>query len=65
MPVGPAGYLGQVEPEGFLVEGSGSCCLSGEIYHLVPARLEGPAAPGVFAAQDARLLVAEGAGAGG
>ena len=39
--------------------------LGGELYHLVPASLVGPAALGVFAAEDAGLLVAEGAGAGG
>ena len=32
---------------------------------LVPAGLEGPAALGVFAAEDPGLLVAEGAGVGG
>ncbi len=39
--------------------------LDGELYHLLPARLVGLAALGVFAGQDASLLVAEGAGAGG
>ena len=39
--------------------------LGGELYHLVPAGLVGPAALVVFAAEDAGLLVAEGAGAGG
>ena len=34
-------------------------------FHLVPAGLVGPAALGVLAGQDAGLLVAEGAGAGG
>ena len=37
--------------------------LGGELYHLLPAGLVGPAAVGVFAGQDAGLLVAEGAGA--
>ena len=36
----------------------------GKGYHLVPASLVGPAAVGVFAAQDAGLLSTEGAGAG-
>ena len=65
VPVGPAGYLCQGEAEGFLVEGAGRCGLGGEIYHLVPAGLVGPAAALVFAAEYARLLVTEGAGAGG
>ena len=37
----------------------------GEPDYLVPAGLEGPAAVGVFVAQDAGLLVTEGAGVGG
>ena len=37
----------------------------GEPDYLVPVGLEGPAALGVFAAEDAGLLAAEGAGAGG
>ena len=64
-PVKPAGYLCQGEPEGFLVEGVGRRGLGGEIDHLVPAGGVGPAAVGVFAGQDAGLLVTEGAGTGG
>ena len=39
--------------------------MGGKFDHLVPAGLEGPAAVGVFAAEDAGLLATEGAGAGG
>ena len=39
--------------------------VGGEPDYLVPAGLEGPAAVGVFVAQDAGLLVTEGAGVGG
>ena len=39
--------------------------LGGELYHFLPAGLVGAAALGVFTGQDAGLLVAEGAGAGG
>ena len=39
--------------------------MGGEFYHLVPAGPVGPAAFGVFTGQDAGLLAAEGAGAGG
>ena len=47
-----------------LLNGEGPGGLGGELlYHLLPAGLVGPAAVGVFAGQDAGLLVAEGAGA--
>ena len=39
--------------------------LGGEMGHLVPAGLVGPATVGVGAVEDAGLLAAEGAGAGG
>ena len=46
-----------------LLNGGEPSGLGGELYHLLPAGLVGPAAVGVFAGQDAGLLVAEGAGA--
>ena len=65
VPVGSAGVLGQGEPQVAFVEVRGPGGLGGELYHLVPASLVGLAALGVLAAEDAGLLVAEGAGADG
>ena len=48
-----------------LLNGGEPGALGGELYHLLPAGLVCPAAFWVGAAQDAGLLVAEGAGAGG
>ena len=48
-----------------LLNGGGPSGLGGELYYLLPAGLVGPAAVGVFTGEDACLLVAEGAGAGG
>ena len=44
VPVGVTGYLGEGEPEGFLVEVVGTGCVDGEVGHPVPAGVEGPAA---------------------
>ena len=56
---GTAGYLCQVKPEGFLVEGVILVGLGCQVYHLATAGLEFPAALRVCWAQNARLLVAE------
>ena len=47
------------------IEGVGRCGLGGEIYHLVPAGPVGAATLGMLTGEDAGLLAAEGAGAGG
>ena len=59
------GYLCQGDPEGIRVELVRLGGVRNKFDHLVPAGLEGPAASGMFAGQDAPLLVTEGAGAGG
>ena len=64
VPVGVLRHGGHGEPQVAFVEVGGPGGLGGEIHHLVPAGLMGLAALGVFAGQDASLLVAEGAGAG-
>ena len=63
--VGDLRHGGQCEPQVAFVEVPGPGGIGGELDHLVPAGLVGPAAFGVFAAEDAGLLAAEGAGAGG
>ena len=60
VPSGPFGNLCHGEPEGLLVELVGCRRLGGEPDHLVPAGLEGPTAVGVFAGENAGLLVTEG-----
>ena len=59
------GYLSQGDLERIRVELVRPGGAPGEPDHLVPAGLVGPAAFGVFPAEDARLLVTEGAGVGG
>ena len=65
VPVGDLRDGGHCEPQVAFVEVRGPGGLGGELYHIVPACLVGPAAVGVFAEEDAGLLMAEGAGAGG
>ena len=50
VPVGALGDVGHGEAQLILVEVGGPGGLGGEIYHLLPASLVGPAAVGVFAA---------------
>ena len=64
-PGGAASDFGQGQSEGLLVEPVGLGGLSGDGDHLGPAGLEGILAVPVGGGDDAGLLAAEGAGAGG
>ena len=65
VPLGDLRHGGQGEPQVAFVEVPGPGGIGSELYRLVPAGLECPAATLVFAGQDVGLVVAEGAGASG